>query len=115
MVAVPRRHLAETHPSSVPPAPLSRRLVHVAKQRGWDAQHHAIWPEPFKQALRTLLLCAHRLSRGGEACGGRPGRAERAARRAGGGGRAGASLGALPLDLLLQVAQRAAFPVSAWM
>lgn len=97
----------------MPPPPRHCRLVHVAKQQGWDTEHHRFWPDDFKAAMRTLLLCSHRLARGAEA-GGRAGRAERAARRAGG-GQGGATLGSLPLDLLLQVAQRAAFPVSGWM
>lgn len=99
------------------------RLLLVAQGGQWDTAAHAIWPPAFKAAVQTLLLAAHRLSTGGGASSGRPSRAERAARRAllaaggpqaeAGGG--GATLGALPQELLLRVAERAAFPMSAWM
>ena len=127
---------APTDPGGCPHTPTLRRLLLVARGDSWSTDAHRVWPTAFKQAVRTLLLSAHRLAQqpgswpgGGGGGGGissfeRASRAARAARRAArrdsgaGGGAAGSSaatLGSLPIELLLQIAERAAFPVSSWM
>lgn len=96
----------------------------VATGGSWSTQAHAIWPPAFKQVVQTLLLSAHRLAQQAGSCGGSSSghgsRAARAARRAarwdsGAAADCGATLGSLPLELLLQIVERAAFPVSLWM
>lgn len=128
------RSAAPTDPGACPHAPTLCRLLLVARGDSWSTDAHRVWPTGFKQAVRTLLLSAHRLARQpgswpGGGCGSsssfeRASRAARAARRAArrdsgaGGGAAGSSaatLGSLPIELLLQIAERAAFPVSSWM
>ena len=85
----------------------------MARQLPWSTEAHAFWPPAFKAAVRALLLSAHRLARE-EAGGGRLSRAQRVARRAGLGG-GGATLAALPSDLLVAIAAQAALPMSQWM
>lgn len=87
----------------------------MARGGGWDASSHAIWPEPFKAAVRALLLSAHRLAQpqGDDV---RPrSTAARAARRAARADGTTATLGSLPQDLLLRIAGAAALPMSDWM
>jgi hypothetical protein len=137
MVLHPGGHLAPApdpfDPTVLLPAATDadKRLLLVARGGSWSTAVHSIWPSAFKQAVQTLLLSAHRLARqagswaGGSSSGSsgfeQASRAARAARRAArldsGAAAAGSSatLGSLPIELLLQIAERAAFPVSTWM
>ena len=109
----PREGGAEQRFPSHSPSHLLSRLVLVAKGGEWDTANHTVWPQLFKVAVQALLLSAHRLARSsGER--GRASRAERAARRSSG-GQAATTLAALPIDLLVQIAAKAASPMSMWM
>ena len=102
--------------------PCTCRLVLVARGDGWSTAALAIWPDAFKHAVQTLLLAAHRLACEAGSCDGSRRRlsraaraAQREARREGGAPGGGATLGSLPPELLVQIAEKAAFPVSIWM
>lgn len=85
-------------PHATPPWLPARSWLWAAYERpAWVPTSHSRFPEPFRAAVRCLLLAAHR-------CASQPG-----------GRSGGATLGQLPPDLLLQIAGAAASPYSAWL
>ena len=75
---------------------LCRWLWQAYLRPAWTPASHRQFPPRFQQAVRTLLLAAHRAVH-------QPGRSTAAA------------LGALPQDVLLHIIDAAARPASAWM
>lgn len=112
----------------------------VAKGGTWDQASHRLWPEPFRAAVRTVLLAAHCSSSspagGPHSRGAQPwgspapapftplaGRASQAQQQsskrglaAGSGGQGNsAGLHDLSSDLVLHIIRLAALPMFAWM
>lgn len=82
----------------------------------WTPGLHHRWPPRFRAAVRSLLLAMHRGVRMGGAadrgvadgCRGRPGRG------ADGGAPEGSTWGRVDMDVLRLVAQKMAYPITAW-
>lgn len=85
-------------------SPAGQRLLFLARTGGaWSPTAHHRWPEAFKGAARTLLLCAAAGSR----LEGRQDASQPAP--------LACLLGSLPQDALLLVWKHAAEPLSTWM
>lgn len=106
---------------------INRFLWLSATQSPWQRTDHAAFPPTFRMAARELLLAAHRLGTSGCGCcatapapapGQRPGSACRdsssSASARSSRNSAAQTLGHLPVHVLDEILQMAAYPLSTW-